>query len=894
MANKRVEAKDVIQENLFDNSIASAVKFEQALISISTQLSKILSDTQAMAGKTGTDTHSGVSRLPKLYGDAEAAARALAQSNAELERVQAKIRITLDGYSDSLVKAKQELNQLNTAIRAGRDVTEGGIGAYQRAVNQLHEVKRAMMDLAVANKLNSDEAKELIINYEHLNKTVRDAEMRVGQHQRSVGNYSKGQRAYNYEMFQFTQIMRELPNFAMSARIGIMALSNNMPMAADGFMKVAREINLATGKANGYKFAMKEVLKTVFSWQSLLLVGITIAVASADAIGKWASSVFNAKTSLETTNEALKNINAEIDKSSKLNIANTIEQKTRIELLVGVLRSETSTLGQKKKAQKELNEIAPEYLGNITTENANTQESIDKIDAYILALDKKAKAQALFSGLVKAYEKSSQISTLLQMGDTASDSDYEGILTPEQILSIKERADDEIMAKWRASTLTRDGSRAIWVAKNGVKTLMTDPDRFKSIAEQNALEAVLNDMKSKIDVKAKIIRGQINPNDLLKDNKKEKDPKKEPEQGHIELENNFQDWYAIQMKYIDETEKIASDREDIRHNEYLRVQRSDKEIEDETDRHHDELIRIKISKLEKERLLKIQKFGFDSSIAPIDSEIDKLRSELGVEKQSKDPKEKKAKLDTTLRDNVNAAIKLAQAFDQLLANNEKRRQSEIDRQIDQTKRRQDDLKALARLGSKDAQDSLALEEKRQAELEKKQDQLARRSQRRQMGIAALNSYSARVSRGDTNATANTISDISTLLGFLSALPGFYEGTENVEQALGKPHLKGKDGYLLRVDGKERIMNPSQNMMVGNMTNDQLAELAYTHRTGGNVSSKPYNDDVVNELREVKKAISSMPIIDTAWNEQEKAFQRTIKTGNNVRKELHKTGGIFRS
>ena len=64
--------------------------------------------------------------------------------------------------------------------------------------------------------------------------------------------------------------------------------------------------------------------------------------------------------------------------------------------------------------------------------------------------------------------------------------------------------------------------------------------------------------------------------------------------------------------------------------------------------------------------------------------------------------------------------------------------------------------------------------------------------------------------------------------------GFYEGTENVGKALGKSNatFSGKDGYLgfvgdkqFRFDGDERILNPSQNAALGNMSNEDLVNNA---------------------------------------------------------------------
>ena len=59
---------------------------------------------------------------------------------------------------------------------------------------------------------------------------------------------------------------------------------------------------------------------------------------------------------------------------------------------------------------------------------------------------------------------------------------------------------------------------------------------------------------------------------------------------------------------------------------------------------------------------------------------------------------------------------------------------------------------------------------------------------------------------------------------------FIDGTENVERDLkGNKVHSGTDGYMIAVDGKERILNPKQNKMVGDLSNDELAQIAADYK-----------------------------------------------------------------
>lgn len=81
------------------------------------------------------------------------------------------------------------------------------------------------------------------------------------------------------------------------------------------------------------------------------------------------------------------------------------EEKTKLELLVNVARDESLSKERRQRAVKALNDLAPEYLGNLRLETINTKEAQTAIDNYVASLEKKAKSQALFEALVESEKK---------------------------------------------------------------------------------------------------------------------------------------------------------------------------------------------------------------------------------------------------------------------------------------------------------------------------------------------------------------------------------------------------------------------------------------------------------------------------------------------------------
>jgi|GEM_PF-2491717 len=79
----------------------------------------------------------------------------------------------------------------------------------------------------------------------------------------------------------------------------------------------------------------------------------------------------------------------------------TVEQTIKLNDLIRVAKDENRSKSEREKAIKQINDIAPEYLGNLTLEKIGTKESTDAINEYITALKNKAKQEAIYSKRVE-------------------------------------------------------------------------------------------------------------------------------------------------------------------------------------------------------------------------------------------------------------------------------------------------------------------------------------------------------------------------------------------------------------------------------------------------------------------------------------------------------------
>jgi len=84
---------------------------------------------------------------------------------------------------------------------------------------------------------------------------------------------------------------------------------------------------------------------------------------------------------------------------------NNAEQVTKLETLLAVAKDETASLAAREQALKEAKEQGGEYLEGLTLQNIATAEGATLIDEYIVALDKKAQAEAVHESLVEAKKQ---------------------------------------------------------------------------------------------------------------------------------------------------------------------------------------------------------------------------------------------------------------------------------------------------------------------------------------------------------------------------------------------------------------------------------------------------------------------------------------------------------
>lgn len=267
-------------------------------------------------------------------------------------------------------------------------------GSYQRIQNSVNKLTTAYNNLAIRKQLGASlsekEEKQLtslttrINTYQTALKTV-DANMQ--KNQRNVGNYASG---YNALGNSINQLSREAPAFANSVNTGFMALSNNFPALFDAISGIRRENAALVAEGKPTTSLFKQLVSGIFSWQTLLSVGVTLLTLYGGKLVEYASKALKGKDAIKSLAENQQLLNDALKESS----GSYAEEKVNIEVLYKTANDLNKSYKDRKRAVDELQQLYPAYFGNLTDETIMTGQAKDQYLLLSNAIVTVAKARA--------------------------------------------------------------------------------------------------------------------------------------------------------------------------------------------------------------------------------------------------------------------------------------------------------------------------------------------------------------------------------------------------------------------------------------------------------------------------------------------------------------------
>lgn len=158
---------------------------------------------------------------------------------------------------------------------------------------------------------------------------------------------------------------------------------------------------VATGQLDKKVSIGKELLKSLISWQTAIMLGVTLLVQYGDEIINWVGNLIKGENALGSTAKAQKALNDAWGEGAK----NAFEELKRLELLTKAAADNTLSMDDRKKAVKALKDQYPEYLKGLTDEQILTGDLAGKYDELRNSIMETARAQATMQKATEMYSK---------------------------------------------------------------------------------------------------------------------------------------------------------------------------------------------------------------------------------------------------------------------------------------------------------------------------------------------------------------------------------------------------------------------------------------------------------------------------------------------------------
>ena len=355
-------------------------------------------------------------QLNALYRENVSNIKALEIANNQLASAKAK-----------LVKLEQQQAQTAKVINTSTATQAKGASQLAGAFDELNQkylaAKKNAMDMGVQHGIASKQFTDAVAVASKYGNALNQLDTAMRNYNSNINKSTGGMLGLNMQM---QQVIREAPNFGMDLRLGIASLSNNLPYLADAISNVreqnkamkleftqsakAAELDaIAKAKATGASEAralalgaearaqvmanyeamkspslMKQVAASIFNWQTLLVLGITVLVMYSKEISEWAKNLGNANKAMKVSAEVTKDFN----EAKKEGHKNASQELASAKMLYFVMKDETVARKDRLEAAKKLQELYPRIFGNMSQEQmlvSNTAKQYQELEKAIIS-----------------------------------------------------------------------------------------------------------------------------------------------------------------------------------------------------------------------------------------------------------------------------------------------------------------------------------------------------------------------------------------------------------------------------------------------------------------------------------------------------------------------------
>ncbi len=316
-------------------------------------------------------------------------------------------RATLEQISADLLKVGYDGSQSGDAISATFVRSQVQVSLLRDIIETLtakaNELRAVKPDIDMSK--NIAEAEELENKIEDLKVTLKQLEKQGENTQVLPSGLPNAKRQFDGLHFSIQQMAREMPSLAMGPQMFFLAISNNLPIFTDELARAKKEYAelIATGQKGTPVW--KQVVKSLFSWQTALTTGIMLLVMYGDEIVKSISDMTGWGAAKRKMREELeKSIESE-----KEAIKSTAKTRFELEQTIKSIKNFTGTKDEERQKIDELNSKYGESFGYYQTLSGWYDTLISKSEAYSNMLILQTKNQGLANDYIEAESKVKEI-----------------------------------------------------------------------------------------------------------------------------------------------------------------------------------------------------------------------------------------------------------------------------------------------------------------------------------------------------------------------------------------------------------------------------------------------------------------------------------------------------
>lgn len=345
---------------------------------------------QSDEGKRLLELKAKIAELTSARKQQKATVDPLAQAQEKLAYAQSEENQQLKLYSTQIREANQ-IAQLQATIANSAE------GSYNRLSAQYALNKIRLNQMSAAEREAADSGKKLETETNAIYQQMIKLQEATGNYRLSVGHY---QKTWDGLGISISQVVRELPAAAVSLNTFFLGISNNIPMVVDEVNRLRAQNKLLQAEGKATVSVTGSIVKALFSWNTVLVILLTVFSMFGKQIIEWVGNLFKAKNAVISTTEALDNIAKELEDTNNSYGNNIVTLKQ--------LQQEWKNLETTAKKDQWIKDNKSNFdqLG-VSVNNVTDAENIfvNNTEAVINALKLRAKAAAAQKLAADEYEK---------------------------------------------------------------------------------------------------------------------------------------------------------------------------------------------------------------------------------------------------------------------------------------------------------------------------------------------------------------------------------------------------------------------------------------------------------------------------------------------------------